>query len=348
MLLNKDRSLKYLGFNDFWFLTIGILILSFITAFLFNDSLGRQPILNDVISWLISLLFTVCNWFFMRYAVIYSRIKMPSFEDSLKRIILLFVILVVSVITINEFGNFIISIIAGENYHPAHTSRIILPVVLISTMIQAIYEAIYYYVRLKKSVREEEQAKQAVVQAQLDALRNQAQPHFFFNTMNTLRDIIDQNTKEEAKYFVDKLSDIYRYILETGNENLISLHDEIQFSKAYIHIQKERFGENLNVAWNINESNYTDQVAPMSVQLLLENAIKHNVVSRSHPLTIEVYIQADQLIVHNKMRLKSTALTSTKMGLKNIDKRYTLLTDRKVIIENNNEAFTVKLPLIHK
>ncbi|MEM6541313.1 MAG: histidine kinase, partial [Bacteroidota bacterium] len=217
---------------------------------------------------------------------------------------------------------------------------------LISTMTMAIYEAIYYYVHLKKSIREEEQAKRAIVQAQLDTLRNQAQPHFFFNTLNTLRDIIDQNTKEEAKEFVNRLSEVYRFILESGNANLITLQEELRFSQAYIHIQKERFGKNLNVHWNISKNDEALLVIPMSLQLLLENAVKHNVVSRTKPLEISVFSESGHLMVCNKIQSKSTQLPTTKLGLKNIKRRYELISDKQVTVSDNNGHFRVELPLL--
>jgi LytS/YehU family sensor histidine kinase len=213
-------------------------------------------------------------------------------------------------------------------------------------MTMAIYEAIYFYVRLKKSIREEEQTKQAIIQAQLDALRNQAQPHFFFNTLNTLRDIIDQNSKEDAKEFVDKLSDMYRFLLEAGNANLISLRDELKFAKAYIHIQSERFGDNLKLNWNITEASLDAMIVPMSLQLLLENAIKHNVISKAKPLEVTINIKDDYVIVDNRIQVKSTQVPSTKVGLKNIEKRYALITSKSVDIQNDGNQFSVSLPLL--
>lgn len=210
----------------------------------------------------------------------------------------------------------------------------------------AVYEAIYLFVQLKKSIREEEQARQAIVQAQLDALRNQAQPHFFFNSLNTLRDIIDQNTKEEAKEFVDKLANVYRHILESGSTNLVSLHDELKFSQAYIHIQSERFGDNLKVTWNIPNHLLSSQIIPMSLQLLLENAIKHNVASRSKPLHIAVDVKEDRLQVQNTFQPKSTKIPSTKLGLKNIETRYGLITEEPIEITNGADHFVVTLPLL--
>ncbi|NQZ77147.1 MAG: histidine kinase, partial [Ekhidna sp.] len=220
-------------------------------------------------------------------------------------------------------------------------------ILFLTVMIMAIYEAIYFFGLLKRSIREEEQAKQAVIQAELDTLRNQAQPHFFFNTLNTLRDIIDQSPKEDAKQFVDKLSDIYRFLLESGNTNLISLKSELKFAKAYIHVQSERFGENLRVNWDIPKSAENKLIAPMSLQLLLENAIKHNVVSKKKPLVINVNTADDFIVVTNKIQKKSTQLPSTKMGLKNIEKRYALLSDRSVELVNNGYEFSVSLPLLN-
>lgn len=345
-LINRERRIKYLGFDDFWFVVIGIIITSFITDYLFNNSFLRSSFIEAIIQWSISLLFTIFNWLFMRMVLIWLRVKFPLFKDSLKRISLVFLILVTSVIFIDVIGNVVLSYVYGLNYHPLSHAQILIPIILISTMIQAIYEAIYHYIRLKKSVIEEEQAKQMIVQAQLDALRNQAQPHFLFNTLNTLRDIIDQNSKEEAKEFVDKISDVYRFILESGNADLISIRDEMKFAKSYIHIQKERFGDNLKVRWDVPEQFFNFMIVPMSLQLLLENAIKHNVISKSKPLDVEVKIQDENIVVENKIQPKSSKLPSTKLGLKNIERRYDLISDKSIHINNIGDQFVVSLPLL--
>src|SRR5690606_24162873 len=195
---------------------------------------------------------------------------------------------------------------------------------------------------------EEAQFKQAIIQVELDTLRNQIQPHFFFNTLNTLRDIIDQNPKEDARQFVDKLSDIYRFLLESGNSHLISLKAELKFAKAYIHIQSERFGENLKLNWSIPVMLEDKMIAPMSIQLLLENAIKHNIISRSKPLEINIKATNDFIKVTNKIQKKSTELPSAKTGLKNIEKRYALISDRSVEVVNDGYQFSVVLPLLNK
>ncbi len=347
MLINKEKRIKYLGFNDFWFVVVGVLILSFVTDYLFsNSSFTRLPFVEAFINWSVSLFFSTCDWFIMRAIMILLRKKYPNFEDDVKRIVLFFIAIVSTVILVDFAGGKFLAYIFGENFNHSTRFKILLPIILISTMTMAIYEAIYYYVRLKKSIREEEQAKQVIVQAQLDTLRNQAQPHFLFNTLNTLRDIIDQNSKEEAKQFVDKLSDVYRFILESGNANLTLLRDELKFAKAYIHIQSERFGDNLRLNWNIPETSLDAMIAPMSLQLLLENAIKHNVISKAKPLVINVQVKDNCLIVENKIQAKSTQIPSTKVGLKNIEKRYALISSKSMKIKNDGNRFIVSLPLL--
>ncbi len=348
MLFNKEKRIKYLGFDDFWFVLIGIPVLSFFLDYIFNNSFANFPFNEALTNLSITLLFTIVNWFIMRQPIIYLRIKYTAFRDDIKRIIIVFLIMVTTVCLVDFIGASLLINYTNQPYQLFSRLRELLFLILISTMVIAIYEVIYFYTRLKKSIREEEQSKQALIQVELDGLRNQAQPHFFFNTLNTLRDIIDQNSKEDAKKFVDKLSDVYRFLLESGNANLISLRNELKFAKAYIYIQSERFGDNLKLNWNIPEASLNDMIAPMSLQLLLENAIKHNVISKAKPLVINVEVKDDYLVVDNIIQSKSTQLPSTKVGLKNIEKRYKLISSKSVEIINEGNRFIVSLPLLKK
>ncbi len=346
MLFNKDKRIKYLGFNDFWFVVIGILVLSLVIDFIFNNSFATRPLIEALITWGVSLFFTICNWFIIRPVIILLRKSYPDLKDISKRLVLLFLAVVSTVLLVDFVGNKLLSVIFDQRYRSMSSSQILLPIIIISTMTMAIYEAIYYYTKLKTSIIEKEQAKQAITQAQLDTLRNQAQPHFLFNSLNTLRDIIDENSKEDAKKFVDKLADVYRFILESGSANLIPLRDELRFAKSYIHVQSERFGDNLKLNWNIPEASLGAMIVPMSLQLLLENAIKHNVIARSKPLVINVDVKDNLLIVNNHIQSKSTQLPSTKVGLKNIEKRYNLISGKPVEVSNDGNQFTVSLPLL--
>ncbi|WP_103867209.1 sensor histidine kinase [Aquimarina sp. I32.4] len=348
-LFNKKKRIQYLGFNDVWFSVVGILILSLSSDYIFNNSFQSYPLGLAFYSWGASLIVTICDWLIIRRILIFLRKKYPDFRDDVKRIVIFFIAIVTTILIVDYVGGSLIEYVyrfLGKNANYITQLKILLPVTLLTIMIMAIYEAMYYYTRLKTSIRAEEQVKQVMIQAQLDTLRNQAQPHFLFNSLNTLRDIIDHDTKEDAKDFVDNLSGVYRFIIESGNSNLISLEKELKFAKAYIHIQSERFGDNLKLTWDIPEDKLFTMIVPMSLQLLLENAIKHNIVSKAKPLLITVAIKVDTLVVSNKIQAKSTKTPSTKIGLKNIKKRYQLISSKMPVINNDGEYFTVSLPLL--
>jgi sensor histidine kinase YesM len=349
MLFNKTKRIQYLGFNDVWFSVVGILILSLSSDYIFNNSFGSYPLALAFFSWGASLMVTICDWLIMRRILIFLRKKYPDFRDDVKRMVIFLLAIVTTIFVVDYVAGNLIEYVyrlLGKNANYSTQLKVFVPVTLLTIMIMAIYEAMYYHTRLKTSIRAEEQTKQVMIQAQLDTLRNQAQPHFLFNSLNTLRDIIDQDSKEDAKGFVDNLSDVYRFIIESGNSNLISLEKELKFAKAYLHIQSERFGDNLQLNWNIPEGKLIEMIIPMSLQLLLENAIKHNIVSKTKPLLINVSIKADALVVSNKIQLKSTQISSTKIGLKNIEKRYQLISSKTPVINNDGEHFTVSLPLL--
>lgn len=348
-LFNKKKRIQYLGFDDFWFSFIGILIISSITSFMFNDMSMSNPLIVLVIRWVSCFFFTVSDWLIIRGILIFLRRKYPNFKDDFKRITSLVFAIIVTILIVDFFGGkFLTHFFRFFDINSTYSMqlKVLMSIMIIIVMDMAIYEAIYYHIRLKKSIREEEQTKQVVIQAQLDTLKNQAQPHFLFNSLNTLRDIIDQDSKEDAKKFVDNLSDVYRFILDSDNANLTSLQKELKFAKAYIHIQSERFGDNLKMDWNIPEDKLATMVAPMSLQLLIENAIKHNIVSRAKPLIIKVEVKKDYLVVSNKIQVKSTQISSTKIGLKNIEKRYKLISNKTIDVKNNGNYFIVSLPLL--
>ncbi len=345
---DKKKRKQWIGFNDTWFMVIGVIILSFVTDYIFSNSFSRYPFGEAILRWSTSLFFSIFNWSIIREMMIWLRKKYPLLKDNSKRIALLFLAIVSTVIFVDVIGGKLISWLWNLSYNPSSRSRVIVPVIIISTMIMAIYEAIYFYIRLKKAIREEERAKQAVIQTQLDILRNQAQPHFLFNTLNTLRDIIEENPKAEAMEFVDKIADVYRFILESGNAHVIPLRDELKFARSYLHIQSERFGDNLKVHWNLTNAFLDDMIVPMSLQLLLENAIKHNTISKAKPLCVEVAIKEDYLTVTNRIQPKSTQLPSTKLGLKNITERYALISPKGLEIERKDGNFRVALPLLRQ
>lgn len=188
--------------------------------------------------------------------------------------------------------------------------------------------------------------QQENIKAQFEILKNQVNPHFLFNSLNVLSSLIYIN-KDSAAKFVRQLSKVYRYVLEYKDQEVISLLFELEFLDSYVFLLKTRFDQNLHIEIDIDKKHYQREIVPMALQLLFENAIKHNVISKLKPLSIKVFVDDnDNLVISNNLQRKSSVEHSSKIGLKSIKKRYNYLTDEKVVIEENKENFTVKLPLI--
>ena len=167
----------------------------------------------------------------------------------------------------------------------------------------AIYESIYFMNELRKSVEEKEMLKRESLKAQLNALKTQVNPHFLFNNLNTLSSVIPENPKL-AVDFVQQLSKVYRHILEVKDEQSILLKEELDVMKAYAFLLQTRFGDNLDVIINVPEEKLKKRIVPLSLQILMENAIKHNIVSSDKPLRIDVFAENGRLVVSNNLQKK--------------------------------------------
>lgn len=197
----------------------------------------------------------------------------------------------------------------------------------------------------KNAAIEAEQLRTEKLAGQYQSLKNQLNPHFLFNSLNVLTNLVYENADKSAS-FIQQLSKIYRYVLDVQQEELVCLADEIGFAQNYLSLQKLRFEENLNYEIKVNHIN-DYYLPPLSLQLLLENAIKHNVVSMEHPLKIDIFQNEDVLIVSNIFQPKESGeVESSGIGLDNIRRRYNLMSDKTPDINNTGEKFEVKLPLL--
>ena len=142
------------------------------------------------------------------------------------------------------------------------------------------------------------------------------------------------------------MSDVYRYVLETRNKTTVSIEEELQFLEAYMYLNKVRFRDNLLISKDLSPGIYEKHIPALSLQLLVENAIKHNVISKENPLHIQIYSQGEEIVVENNKQIKSTLERSTRVGLNNIRERYQLLTARSISIRNTEDSFQVSLPLL--
>ena len=213
-------------------------------------------------------------------------------------------------------------------------------VLLISIFIAGLQR--YQMIRQQDNLEKERLKKQSL-ENELMALKNQVNPHFLFNSLNSLVSMVNDNP--EATNFVNKLSFMYRYILQSGQRDLVSLSEELQFLESYVHLIKARYRERVAVKIQIDERLNHAKIPAMSLQLLVENAVKHNEISAKFPLLVEVFSKDGKIIVQNKIRPRKNLVTSTGQGLANIRKRFEYLLQSKIVISNQNDIFKVELPI---
>ena len=207
---------------------------------------------------------------------------------------------------------------------------------------------IFFIIKQRESAIERyNKLEREKIQSQLETLRNQINPHFLFNSFNTLISEIEDNP-DKAVIYVEHLSDFYRSIVMHKEKDFISLEEEINILNDYFFIQQKRYGDALQIGLSISlQQQKTYFVVPLALQLLFENAVKHNVVSAENPLHIELFInESEELVVRNNIMAKFQPEKGSSMGLQNIQKRYELLCGKTVTVNNDNHFFTVKIPLI--
>ncbi|MGG5507651.1 MULTISPECIES: sensor histidine kinase [unclassified Myroides] len=191
-----------------------------------------------------------------------------------------------------------------------------------------------------------EQFERIASQAELETLKMQLDPHFLFNNFSTLSELVIEDQQVAVK-FIDNLALVYRYMLSNVRKNTISLKEEISFVESYFYLIKERMGRKVDMVIDIEESvQNTHAVAPIALQLLVENAVKHNTASKEHPLMIHIEVVDQYVVVRNNLQKLMVELPSAKVGLANIIDRYRLLSKLDVQITSNETAFLVKLPLL--
>ncbi|WP_339342918.1 2TM domain-containing protein [uncultured Polaribacter sp.] len=261
------------------------------------------------------------------------------------------VLYTVPVVLLIDYVNFIV--ISGHNIDRFFSGRYLWQhvfYIILSFGVSAFIHARGFMIQWKNSVKQESTKQEIVAKtetAKFESLKNQLDPHFLFNSLNVLTSLIGENP-QQAERFTTKLSKVYRYVLEQRNKDLVPIEEELKFAKTYMELLGMRFEEAVQFNIPDNISNNELKIVPLSLQLLLENAVKHNVVSTSKPLTINIYEEGSYLIITNNVNPKEAIGKSTKIGLQNIADRYGLITDKGVKIENNNKTFKVSLPLLYK
>jgi Histidine kinase len=222
--------------------------------------------------------------------------------------------------------------------------NVIVPSLIITTFISLFFHGRAFLLMWKQSAVDAERYQKESMQATYESLKSQVNPHFLFNSLNALTNLVYEDQDKAAK-FIKQLSEVYRYVLDTRYKEVVPLQDELKFLESYAFLQQIRFGDKLLIAINITDLNF--QIAPLALQMLMENAVKHNEVSAEKPLAITIYQSNDTLIVENTLQKRmKLGEESSGMGLENITKRYSFLTDKPVVVSKSEIAFSVSLPLI--
>lgn len=215
------------------------------------------------------------------------------------------------------------------------------------TLFGGIIFFIVFYLKLlmekQKSKLEIEQLKKEKLEAQLASLKQQISPHFLFNSLSTLRTMVEDNN---SKQYINKLAKVYRYLLNLNESDLVSLKEELDFTNSYLYILKERFEDALQVENNLPAAIEDKKIPPLVLQLLIENAIKHNVISIKNPLKISIDFHDKKIVISNNIQPKQSIEISTGKGLDNIRYRYQILSGQNIVVESSNGVFKVEIPIL--
>lgn len=219
-------------------------------------------------------------------------------------------------------------------------------IAIVITIIASLFtHAFYFYRALQKKEVKKQKIIAGTASARFDALKNQLDPHFLFNSLNVLTSLIEE-APDQAQKFTTSLSKVYRYVLEQKNKDLVSVDEELNFARTYVRLLKMRFEDSIVFEIPEKSSAPDAKIVPLSLQLLLENAVKHNVVTSSKPLHLKVTEEDGMLMVRNNLQEKQVVKKSSGVGLQNIRQRYDILTDREVVIDKTKSEFSVGIPML--
>jgi two-component system LytT family sensor kinase len=332
--------------RPFWLTLVAILVLALLITLLIFDSKG-EGIKIFMISYAWAVAICVTQWTGNSY--IYGLLdKRYSWQDHLKKRAIYGSL---ALIGYSAFAYVVVQMIMfklvygalPENpvYWTLRTSYI---AVLISFTVSLIFLVVAFFQYWKKSLLEAERFKAEMLQYKYEALQNQINPHFLFNSFNVLSDLVyeDQN---KAIAFIRQLSQLFRYVLDSRDRELVTIKEELEFIEAFSYLLQTRFEDKLIIQQEF-EAREDEMIVPMTLQLLIENCVKHNEISASQPLTVQIIRTGDYLKVENNLQLKSAGLDSKKTGLSNIRQQFKFFTDKEIVLTETDHSFSVEVPVI--
>jgi hypothetical protein len=317
-----------------------------------NYLLFEERIMTDYKVWIFGLpvvyIIGLTSWYLHIVTMHLLRVRFPGLKQTRNRLILLFlthVTLIVLTMWVQFYGLGFVNFLGYEtDPHKFNISVLIGAfVTLVST---TLWEGEYIFNKYKDSLAEKEKFEQLNLQQEFDHLKSQVNPHFLFNSFNTLSSLINEDP-EQAECFLDQLSKVYRYLLRNNEDGLTTVDSELQFIRCYLRLLTYRYGNAIQLKIEVDKKYEPYFLPSLSLQLLVENADKHNVISKQSPLVIDIFTTAgNKLIVNNNLQLKLIKAVSNKIGLENIKSKYDLLGQNGFQVVKDDKNFTVVLPLM--
>jgi sensor histidine kinase YesM len=327
---------------------VAFLLLTFL-----NKAFGNTIVLDELLA--IQFLYTVVFVFAIMYANKYLFHVLSQFFDkdkfTLKRLIVgllsSFVVTLSVIFLLRIFEDVVIGKNSFSQFWSKENTLSYIVIMVITFIAVLLFNMFYYYKIYNENRVKEQKIIAGTASAKFESLKNQIDPHFLFNSLNVLSSLIEENP-QNAQRFTISLSKIYRYVLEQKDKELVSLEEELSFAKTYMNLLKMRFENSLFYELPEIATNSDVKVIPLSLQLLLENTVKHNVVSEKKPLHIRIFVEDNYLAIQNDFQKKEVLQDRQGVGLQNIINRYGIITNRKVLIIQTEQTFTVKIPILTK
>ncbi len=276
-----------------------------------------------------------------------NEVKISWTDYPVKRLLVSLVLTIVVTLFIAVFVDAIITLLRYGQLPKrvfAFQAGFYWSLLLITFFISLFLHGRSFLMSYRQAIVEQEELKRVSLASKYESLQNQVNPHFLFNSLNVLSSLVYKDADLSAK-FIEQLAQVYRYVLETQDKEVVPLSSEKEMLEAYLFLLKIRFGEQLKIVVEL-EAEASEALPPLALQMLAENAVKHNIVSRRNPLTLEIRKKGDRILVRNNLQPKQQVQTSLGVGMNNIYERYRLLSDEAVEIDQGPDYYQVSLPLL--
>lgn len=341
--MSKDKDAFGWIYGKWYLLVLLITGVSVVIGFVFSLFLGKDFSLMGFM--FPSLINTACIWGGSMGIVIFVWKKLPWELHPLKHLLVEILLILLFLTVFILLMNLYYSEVNHSGYVESFRSNLvdIIITTLITFLIVTIHEAVFFYrqwkIHFSKSVKLEKEN----LEARYHVLKAQINPHFLFNSLNSLMVLVEGQS--DAEKYVQDLSGFLRYTLTSGNKDIVSLKEELEYVEKYIRLQHQRFGDNFSVSVEVDDASLGRYIPSLALQMLLENCLNHNVITRSSPLYIRIFTRGEELTVTNNLQ-KKHVLNSTGQGLKNIAGRYRLTGGQEIRIGETPETFSVTIPLL--